>query len=182
MKKKIIIIIGLLITTSMFTTIEAKNTNNELSEIINLYKNGNYTECYQKLSEYTQNDPSNALAYYYYAISSAQIGNKELAIENYNKVIELSSNNSNLKRYANIGKICLESPEYCGNEKAYSSKEEAFIMEKFGSNISDEVKEEIEKLKIEQITRDMNRSKEIEPGRFREYVDFSKINYQKKNN
>ena len=54
--------------------------------------------------------------------------------------------------------------------------EEAFILGKNGANISEEVKSEMEKLKLEQLIRDINRSKEINPERFREHHDFSTMN------
>lgn len=176
MKRKLLIIfLGLMIITSAFTPSDAKN-NSDVTNAIKLYKNGNYTECYQSLTKSIKKDSTNALAYYYLAMSAIQVGKSDEAIANYNKAIALSTPNSNLYRYAVKGKTCAEDPEKCMTASLYSSEEEEFILSKFGPKVSDEVKGEFERLKIEQMMREMNRSKDIDPRKFKEYKDFSSMN------
>ena len=177
MKKNLLTILSILILASTIGIADAKsNSTTQLSEAIKLYKGGNYTECYQKLSKFVTKNPDNAVAHYYLAMSAAQAGKTQEAVNGYSTVISLTSDSSNIHRYAKRGKACLEEPDKCEAYGGFSSLEEAFIMNKKGAKISDEVKNEIEKLKIEQLMRDMNRSKDIAPDRFKEYKDFSTMN------
>ena len=64
----------------------------ELAEAIKTYKAQNYSECYVMLENILKEDRGNVLAHYYMAITSAQIGKKEEAIANYDKVLILSLN------------------------------------------------------------------------------------------
>ena len=101
MKKNLIIVASLI-----FFGIGANSVNSQdfsatsLSEAISLYKAGNYAQCYTLLTDVLETDTANALAYYYMAITSAQVGKKSEAIENYNKVLNLTTVNNNLRRYA----------------------------------------------------------------------------------
>ena len=176
MKKKILTILCLALLASPIISVSAKTTSNDVAEAIKMYKAGNYTGCYQKLNKVVKKDTGNALAYYYLAMSAAQSGKDTEAITNYSKVIALTSANSNLNRYATKGRTCLEDPEKCENTSIYSSLEEAFILNRKGPKLTDEVKSEFEKLKIEQMMREMNRSNDIDPNRFKEYKDFSSMN------
>ena len=136
-----------------------------------MYKSGNYSECYVKLTDYVKKDPSNALAYYYLAMSSAQIGKKTEAIANYDKVLALTSPDGNLGRYATKGKTCLEAPDKC-QDSTYSSPLEEFIRSK-NATVTDQVRSDYERLKIENMMREINRNDNIPPQEFKEYKDFS---------
>ena len=150
----------------------AKTTSNKsLAGAIKLYKAGNYSQCYLTLSDIVKKDPSNAVAYYYLAMTSAQIGKRDEALDNYQKVLTLSSG-TQLGRYAEKGKTCLESPDKC-NEETETSALDAFIQGKFGSGFSEEARSEYEKQKIENLMREMNRKDNITPQKFKEYKDFS---------
>ena len=146
-----------------------------MTEAIKLYKKGNYTECYTKLESSIAKDPSNPLAYYYKGMTAAQIGKKAEAIENYEKALTLAPQRSNLVKYAEKGKRCLETPENC-NEPKYEDAMDEFIRSRQAGKFSDEAREMFEKLKIEQMMRDMNRQDDIDPQKFREYRDFSSMN------
>ena len=176
MKKRLATILSIMLLMTSSLVCDAKNADKDLTEAIKLYKEGNYTACYQNLSKSIKKDSSNALAYYYLAMSAAQVGKTNEAINNYSKVIALSNQNSNLRRYAEKGQTCLIDPEKCEVTTMYSSLEEEFILRKNGPKITDEVKSEFERLKIEQLMREMNRSKDIEPRKFKEYKDFSSYN------
>ena len=176
MKKSLLIILGLLIMTS--TANIGFASDSDVMKGVKLYRAGNYTKCYEYMQNIVKQDPSNALAYYYLAISAAQVGRKEEAIDNYDKVITLSSLNSNIGRYANKGKVCIETPESCDSISINSAIGDAFILSKQGPQISDDVKKQLEQFKREELIRDINRNENIDPQRFKEYKDFSSMNIQ----
>lgn len=177
MKKNLLKLLSIIVLASSINLAEANATSStELAEAIKMYKGGNYTECYQKLTNFVKENPENIIAHYYFAMSAAQAGKTAEAIGSYNTVLNLTSTSSNINKYARRGKACLEDPDSCNAYGGFASLEEAFILSKNGAKISDEVKNEIEKLKIEQLIRDINRSRDISPDRFREHHDFSTMN------
>jgi len=176
MKKKLLIALCTLILTSAFSVSFARVTaNSDLVEAIKLYKAGNYSACYEKVDTAIAKDPSNPLGYYYKAMTAAQIGKKSEAIENYEKTLSLSSEKSNLIKYAKKGKRCLETPDSC-DESKFVDEEDKFIRGTSATGLSDEVKGLFERLRMEQMMRDMNRQDDMDPQRFREYKDFSSMN------
>lgn len=176
MKKSLLTILGLLIlSTTSFCFAEA-DVAKDVMDGIKLYKAHNYSGCYEIMTDIVKADPSNALAYYYLAMSSSQIGKKEEAIQNYNKVISLSSEYSNIGRYARKGKVCLEDPEACNSVILTPTTGDDFVTSKFGPNMSSEVNTQLEKLKRDQLRRDINRNENVDIKRFREFKDFSTMN------
>ena len=175
MKKKILTaLFAIMISSACGITCAKTTVGSNLAESIKLYKAGNYSQCYVKLDAALKEDPSNPLCYYYKAMTAAQIGKKDEAIENYEKTLELSPAKSNLVKYAKKGKRCLETPEFC-HESVFSSAEEQFIRGN-GPSFSDEARSMFDRLRIEQMMRDMNRKDDISPQKFREYKDFSSMN------
>ena len=175
MKKKLLLVLSMLVISGMFCNMQAKETSSDLTKAIKMYKAGNYSECYTTLNDIIEKDSANALAYYYLAISSVQVGKKEEALANYEKAILLSPKYTNLNRYATKGKTCIESPNKC-EDAMFESSVDAFIQSKKGARLSDEVKGELERLRIENLMREINRSGDIEPQKFKEYKDFSSMN------
>lgn len=176
MKKKLAAVLFAIAITAGSMSFAAKvATNSDLAEAIKLYKAGNYSECYFKLDKAVKSNPANPLCYYYKAMTAAQVGKKEEAIANYEKTLALTSENSNLARYATKGKSCLEDPEKC-QSAMYDDADDKFIRSYSASGFSEEARSMFEKLKIEQMMRDMNRNDDINPQRFREYKDFSSMN------
>lgn len=175
MKKKIVIALMAVMLIPTINASFAKTTvNSDLAEAIKFYKAGNYSGCYEKVDTAIKKDPSNPLGYYYKAMTAAQIGKKEEAIENYEKTLSLSSEKSNLVRYAQKGKRCLEDPDKC-QESQFDNAVDQFIRGKSITGFSEEAMEMFERLKIEQMMRDMNRDENINPQRFKEYKDFSSM-------
>lgn len=173
MKKKLSLVIFAAMLFLSTTLSYAKNYKTpELALAIKDYKAGNYSECYYKLEKILKEDSSNALAYYYMAITSAQIGRRNEAISNYEKVLMLSPENNNLRRYAQKGKLCIEDPAKC-TESYYASAEEEFIQKKMGSKFSKEVQSNYENLKIQNLMREINRKNDVEMQKFEEFKDFS---------
>ncbi len=172
MKKYILVLMTAIICASTMNFACAKSTSNTaLANAIRLYKSGNYSQSYIAFNNIVKRDPSNAVAYYYLAMTSAQIGKKDEAVANYEKVINLSPNGQ-LGRYATKGKTCLETPEKC-HEESETSALDSFIQGRFGSGFSDEARSDYEKQKIENLMREMNRDGDVTPQKFRDYKDFS---------
>ena len=138
---------------------------------IKKYKEGNYTGCIEWMNDVIKNDPANALAYYYLAMSYVQAGRKDEAIDNYSKVILLNTN-SLLTEYAERGKLCLEDPEKC----QISDEKSAFIESSFGTGVSKKVEDQIEKRELELMRKEINSDKDIPEHKLQEYRDFSSQN------
>lgn len=64
---------------------------NAVRQAINKYKTQDYIGCIQDLEEYSQDDPTNSISYYYTGIAYMKIGMKEKAIESFSKVSALNS-------------------------------------------------------------------------------------------
>lgn len=175
MKKHILVLLSVLVCSMSLMSVDAKtNTASpQLSAAIKLYKAQNYSECYKSLTNIVSHDQSNALAYYYLAMTLAQIGKRDEAIENYEKVLMLTSPDSNLGRYATKGKTCIVDPAACHAEEGQFDSLDTFIRANYGSGFSKKVRSEYEKQKIENLMREMNRGKEVTPSSFKEYKDFS---------
>lgn len=174
MKKKILMLLSILILSSTVCMAARPAVNSELSSAIRMYKAGNYSECYVKLETIIKKDPANALAYYYRAMTSAQLGKKDEAIKNYEKAITLAPANSNLSRYATKGKTCLETPDKCA-ESLYESKDDEFILNR-NRQYTESVESTMDKLKIENMMREINRNEDMDPQKFKQYRDFSSMN------
>ena len=178
MKKTILAILSILVVTLSINCVSAKmaKTSPETAAAIKLYKAGDYTQSYVKFSDIVKKDPSNGLAHYYLGMSSIQLGKKEEGIESYNKAVELSPNGI-LGSYAKQGIRCAEEPFVCHDapdkNKADESPEDKFIKSTFGSGFSDQARGTFEKQKIENMMREINRSDDISPTRFKDYKDFS---------
>ncbi len=179
MKKKLLTILSILILSSTIGTTSAKTSvSSDLAGAIKLYKEGNYTQCYTTLADIAKKEPSNALVYYYLALAATQVGNQQEAITNYEKTLTLAAPNTNLATYAKKGKVCLETPDKC-QASVFETELEEFIHSKKREKLSNTAKSEYEKLKIENMMREMNRNDNIAPQRFKEYKDFSSYNTEK---
>jgi len=174
MKKHILVLLSVLICSVSVAMVEAKTAATpEVNQAIKMYKAKNYAQSYKTLKLVTEKDPSNALAYYYLAMSAAQIGKRDEAIDNYTKVLSLTQHGQ-LNKYAEKGRTCLQFPERCHEDPAEQLDElERFIKRPYGSGFSDEVRSDYEKQKIENLMREMNRGKEVAPQKFKDYKDFS---------
>ena len=174
MKKFAPILFGILLffLGMNFASAKSSVSNSTVASAIKLYKSGNYVQSYDAFYKIVTKDPSNAVAFYYLAMSSAQLGRKAEAIINYEKVLTLSPGGK-LGYYAAKGKTCLESPDKCNSESDNITSLDRFIQSNYGSGFSDEARSEYEKLKIQNMMREINRKDEINPEKFKEYNDFS---------
>lgn len=174
MKKKLLAVLAFLILVSLSNIAYAKSasSNSTIANAIRQYKAKNYTQSYLTLSEYVKKDPSNPVAFYYLAMNSAQLGKRDEAIANYNKVLSLSPSGQ-VEYYALKGKTCLEYPDKCNEPASKESELDNFIRGRFGSGFSNEARSIHEKQKIDNLMREINRDDEISPQKFKEYKDFS---------
>ncbi len=149
--------IALVVLMGLTTTAFAAS-NSALSTAIKKYKSKNYVGCIQDTTDITKKDPSNTVAYYYMAISYAQIGDKYKALNAYQKVIDLSTN-STLVEYAQKGTSCINDPESCKNKESEATKRIESELDRFiksGSTFSTEVNQKLQEIRNEQLKNDIN--------------------------
>lgn len=179
MKKSILVLLSIMVFAAAVNTVTAKPapTNQVTSSAIKEYKSGNYTKAYTSFTKIVKDDPSNALAYYYLAMTDVQLGKLEDAVKNYETVIRMSPNGV-LGNYAKRGKKCVETPEKCHEvevspAQANETEEDKFIKGVFGSGFSKDARGVHEQQKIENLKREINRRDELTPNDFKGYKDFS---------
>ncbi|MCQ2738784.1 MAG: hypothetical protein MJ237_01000 [bacterium] len=176
MKKKLVTALSILILASMTSVAYSKNyVSSDLANAIKLYKAHNYSECYLRLDNIITKDPANALAYYYKAMTAAQIGKKTEAIDNYDKALTLAPKGGNLSIYAEKGKRCLETPDKC-EEQVYTSPLDKFVRSSNGARFTEEVQSQHERLRLENLKRTINKDTEIQQRDFNGFKDFSSMN------
>ena len=77
-----------------------------VAEGIDSYKQGKYEDCITKMKYIVKDDPTSVIGYYYLGLAYTKTGQKLLAIQNYNKVINLNSD-STMTALARQGKNSL---------------------------------------------------------------------------
>lgn len=101
----------------------AKADNAAIKAAIAKYKAKNYMGCLQDVNAIIKEDPADAAAYYYQALSYAQLGKVTDAEEAYKKVIDLNTNDS-LVSNATRGIACLKGPDEQGCKEPENPKTE----------------------------------------------------------
>lgn len=173
MKKLLPVITFMVVCALTMNIASARTTTNPaLSSAIKMYKSGNYVQTYSTLTDIVKRDPSNAVAYYYLAMTCVQVGRKSEAIANYDKVLSLKPEGI-LGKYATKGKTCIETPDKCHEPQDTQTEMDTFIRSRFGNGFSKEAHSDYERQRIQNLMREMNRNKEIAPNKFRDYKDFS---------
>ena len=168
MRKHIFLLsLVLMLAGASVTGVQAA-AKNDLNTAISMYKAGNYSGSIQYLEPLLSKDPSNAVAHYYMALANVQAGRVEEAINHYDSVIQLNTQET-LVRYATRGKLCLEDAEQC----AANSTLDDFIRNTRGFDLTNSVKSNIETQRLESIRRDINDNKEIPKERLNQYKRFT---------
>lgn len=99
----------------------------QVKAAINKYKDGDYLGCIQDLTEYSESDPSNVIAYYYIGISYMKVGLKDRAIASLKKVSTINSV-PRLSSYAIQATRCMENNvTTCEYRKVPDSQLDNFI-------------------------------------------------------
>ncbi|MBQ3311149.1 hypothetical protein IJG72_03645 [bacterium] len=156
-----------------------QNINNEVQVAIQKYKAGNYVGCIQDLDEYLQKNTSNQLGNYYLAMAYTKIGDREKAVQFYNKTKALNPNNT-LGEYAQKGLVCIEDPSNCYNRiKETAPKEnltelDVFVRSNYGNGLSSELTQQINRSHVERLRKEMNTEQELNRYEFKDYKNFSK--------
>lgn len=120
MKKSVIsLICAFMIAAPVF----AKGASNDLKLGISKYKAGNYVGAMQTLQEVVANDPGNALAHYYFAITCVKVGKFKEAKQEYQTVMKLNPN-SELAYYAGIGLNYINSADSAGVQASQENNSE----------------------------------------------------------
>lgn len=148
-----VVILLCLLVFNLFTVSFA---NDDISAVIDLYKSGKYQECVTKAETLTKSDPTSVLSYYYMALSYVQLGQKDLAIKNYDKVIALGTNKA-LTNYAKSGKSKLQ------KEKVAKDAEKKVTGADFMLEDVDEEKKATEPVKIEEKPKKVEEPKKTQP-------------------
>lgn len=167
MKKNLLYLIAILILLGQVTPcVFAKTTSasNPVKIAVRKYKMGNYTGCLQDCQAIVSRDPSNALAYYYMAISYAQAGLKDAAVNSYARVLALNPN-PRLQEYATTGKRCLETPDQCHPSDTSVKDESAidkFISSPTVDGLSTTVRQNVQQRSLNAIKNEINSDKEID--------------------
>ena len=148
--KKIILILSLLV----FAQCVYAAPDATVKRAIKKYKAQNYTGCMQDLSEHIKDNPS-ALAYYYLGMSYTQAGRQEQAVEAYDNAIKyaVEEKNDTIKKYAQIGKDKVVSPEVYENPASY---EEIDTLLKDKSQFPNEIKVDFKKKHLEYLRNEIN--------------------------
>ena len=175
MKKTFLTILSaiVLLTSVNIVSAKVKTTDAQTAQAIKYYKSGNYVQTSVACDKIIKNHPDNSLAHYYLAMSYVQLGKKDEAIAEYEKVLELSQNTV-LGSYAKKGKICIEEPDRCNApepSKVDETWEDKFIKSNYG--FSQKARGVHEREKIENLKREINRNDEMSPSKFRGYKDYS---------
>lgn len=145
---------------------------------IRAYKSGNLVQCLQQMEIAIKKNPGNAVAHYYKAISLARIGKGDDAINEYNKVISLTSNES-LRISAARGIQCVKDPAGCMSkpmsdiEKLMSDKDANVKVQAINNIISDEASKKIKEQKLNRIKEIANQGIDVESTEMMYLDDYS---------
>lgn len=175
MKSKLLFLVALSVLCSSVSLFSfAATVSAPVKVAIKKYKSGNYTGCLQDCQNIVKRDPSNALAYYYMAMSYAQAGRKDMAIQYYGKVLSLGTN-SQLVEYASTGKRCLETPDMCHLQASpvQSSDMDKFIANPSPDGLSDSVRADFERKRLQGLQNEINNGKDVDSYELNKFKDYS---------
>lgn len=99
----------------MFCFVNITFAQGDLSTGIEAYQSGNYSQCIENMKMIVKDDPTSVVGYYYLALSYTMTGQELLAVQNYNKVINLNSD-STLTKLARQGKATINNSSKIENQ------------------------------------------------------------------
>lgn len=149
----------------------------DLKHAIASYKGANYTGAAQELLSYLAKNSGDAKAYYYLAVTLANLGDTDAAISAYEKVITLNPNEG-MVTYAAKGRDCLIGGPLCAESGLMEEEEpdplDEFINAPYGDGFSPELKEQMKYKNLENIQKNINRKPTLDPEDVQEIKDFDK--------
>lgn len=173
MKKQLLRLMAvLIIMTQVYScAMAASSSKSYVNTAIKKYKIGNYTGCLQDTQAIVRRDPSNAVAYYYMAMSYAQAGKRDEAIKAYARVLSLKPN-ARLSEYATTGKRCLETPDKCRPETGTSSDIDKLIAAPFSDGLSNTVRTDVERIHLNNVKNQINSGKDLDDYQLRKFKEY----------
>ena len=214
MYKKFVLICVIMIiccATTVFAAPKTKQNQANISSLLDLteeyypeaslagaiekYKQSDYSGCLQELLSYVIKEPADAVAFYYIAMSFANIGDNSAAVEAYQKVIDLTKD-PKLSAYAVKGKDCLTNGPTCPNSETDPQKKggkgvdksaepsavneteqlEKFINEAYGSGLSSEMEKQMKEETLKQIQESINKKDSLENSDVQRIKNFDNEN------
>lgn len=149
----------------------------DLEHAVSSYKQENYTGAAQELLSFVAKNPDNARAFYYLAMTLANLGDSDAAISAYEKVITLNPNEA-MTTYAAKGRDCLTGGPLCVDSALMEGEEpdplDEFINAPYGDGFSPELKEQLKYKNLETIQKNINRKPELDKDDVQEIKDFDK--------
>lgn len=158
MKLKLIgvslIVAGLLISSGISFAANDKTVipSSFLYQAVNKYKQKNYTGCIQDMEYIIKKGKATDIAYYYQAISYAQLGMNDKAKEAYEAAIRLSSDKT-LVDYANQAVICIDDSTQCDSNLDEADITKFIKSDKF---MHDDVQQGLQKNALDRVKSEIN--------------------------
>ncbi len=169
------LVVSLLIVFFAVSSVYADST--KLRQAIRYYKSGNYIGAMQALQELTAVDPGNALAHYYLGMAYVQIGSSDKASAEYDSVISLAPN-SQLATFAQTGKTNLNPTPETPVTDPFPVDNGVKLMKDF---YSDQAFKKLQENKINNVIKNLNDNKEVNPDLYEQIKDFTPGNKKSSN-
>lgn len=150
MKKLFINFVLIAVAATTLCAGMAKADNAAIKAAIAKYKAKNYIGCLQDVNEIIKSNPADAAAYYYQALSYAQLGKVSEAQDAYQKVVDLNTNDT-LVSNATRGIACLQGADATGCKEPEKPQTEDELDKFIKSDrfYSQSVQKEVNKKKLE---------------------------------
>lgn len=142
------------------------------------YKSGNYTGAAQELFSYLKKYPASAQGFYYLGMTLANLGDTDAAIEAYEKVITINTNEA-LVTSAAKGRDCLTGGPLCAEAVIIENEEDPlaeFINAPYDDGFSPELKEQMKVKELETIQKKINKKPELQPEDVEQIKKFDEEN------
>ncbi len=151
MLKKFLITLSIIVLSANLAFCASANSTLIRSGIAK-YKAKNYAGCIYTMKDVIKNDPSNAMAHYYTAISYARLGDKAEAINYYTKVVNLNSN-ATLTSYAKQGLEAINNGYVYNTQNAQADK---FVQGNYKSGVNPDITKQLKLMDLERTKEDIN--------------------------
>ena len=116
------------------------------------YKAKNYAGCICTMKDVIKNDPSNAMAHYYAAISYARLGDKTEAANYYSKVVSLNSN-ATLTSYSKQGLAAINSGYVYNTQNSQADK---FVQGNYKGGVNPDITKQLRLMELERTKDEIN--------------------------
>lgn len=152
--------------------------NPNLNHAMASYQSGNYTGAAQELFSYLRKYPASAQGFYYLGMTLANLGDTDAAIEAYEKVITINTNEA-LVTSAAKGRDCLTGGPLCVEAAIIQDEEDPlaeFINAPYDDGFSPELKEQMKLKELETIQKKINKKPELPPEDVEQIKKFDEEN------